>query len=113
MGDVRQRLGRRVRQLREAQGLSQETLAAGANVSRVYLGALERSEKVPRIDVVERLAQALGVTLAELCAFGSRKSARTITRHEQFGKRVASIARRASDRDLARFEEVARVFFRP
>jgi transcriptional regulator with XRE-family HTH domain len=112
MGDVRRLLGRRLRTLREAQGLSQEALAAAANVSRVYLGSLERGDKVPRIDVVARLAQGLGVTLSKLCDFESRKAPAKITPHERFGRTVAGIARRATPDELDRFEEMARVFFR-
>ncbi len=54
---------RRHRQLR---GLSQEELAYRANIDRTYISALERSIYAASIDVVDRLAQVLGLEAADL-----------------------------------------------
>jgi transcriptional regulator with XRE-family HTH domain len=40
-------------------GLSQEELAARADLHRNFVGALERGEKSPTLDVIEALAEAL------------------------------------------------------
>jgi transcriptional regulator with XRE-family HTH domain len=55
-----------VRQLRVLRGVSSETLAESADVDRSYLGRLERGLANPTIEVLERLASALGVEIAEL-----------------------------------------------
>lgn len=60
------RLGRRLRELRRAKGLTQEQLAAAAEISRTYAGALEAGMKGPSLAVLVRLAKALGVDIAEL-----------------------------------------------
>ena len=54
-------LARNLRQLRQAQGLSQEELAARADITSNYLSSLEREEYAASVDVIERLASALGV----------------------------------------------------
>ncbi len=56
---LRDVFARNLRRLRQARGLSQEELAAEADISREYLGALERAGYSASIDVIERLAKAL------------------------------------------------------
>ncbi len=61
------RLGRRIRELREQMGVSQASLAAGAEVSQGYLCQLEREEvKNPSAAILLRLASALYVDPREL-----------------------------------------------
>ena len=55
-----------VRRLRVEQEMSQERLAYDAGVDRSYLGGLERGEANPTIDLLERIADTLGVPLIEL-----------------------------------------------
>lgn len=55
-----------LRTLRKARGLSQEELADRAAVDRTYVSALERCVFGAGIDVVDRLARALGVQTADL-----------------------------------------------
>lgn len=59
--DIRVRLGRNVRKLREAKGWSQEDYADRAGIHRTYVSDIERGKRNPTILVVEKLAQPLGV----------------------------------------------------
>jgi transcriptional regulator with XRE-family HTH domain len=63
---LRDVLARNLRRLRQARGLSQEALAAEAEITREYLGALERSGYSASVDVIERLAKALKVEPSRL-----------------------------------------------
>lgn len=66
-------IGRRVRALREERGISQEELAARADLHRNYVGSVERGERDVGIGALTRLANAVGVSLAEFFApFKSR-----------------------------------------
>jgi transcriptional regulator with XRE-family HTH domain len=58
---LRRIVARNIRQLRRARGLSQEELADLARLNRNYIGMLEREENAPTVDVLESLADALGV----------------------------------------------------
>ena len=55
-----------VRRLRVLRGMSSEALAANADVDRAYVSRIERAVANPTIDILERIAQALGVEIAEL-----------------------------------------------
>jgi transcriptional regulator with XRE-family HTH domain len=56
-----------MRELRKKKGLTQEELAFKAKVTPGYVAQLELGiRKNPSLDVVRRLARALGVRLAEL-----------------------------------------------
>jgi transcriptional regulator with XRE-family HTH domain len=60
-------LGRRLRRLRQARGLSLVALAAQAQCSREYLRLLETGQqKDVTVSMARRLAKALGVSLMEL-----------------------------------------------
>ncbi len=72
MKTIEERFGRRVRELREANGLSQEELAFKVGVHRTYLGGIERGERNPSLKNIDLIANALGISLAELFLFGER-----------------------------------------
>ena len=64
--DIRQCLGHNLRRLREAKGLSQEKFAFEASIHRTYISDIERGARNPTIIVVQKLADALGVTASDL-----------------------------------------------
>ena len=63
---VARAFGAVLREARTARGLSQEALAAEAEVSRTYPSLLERGHRVPTLCVFLRLAMALHLAPAEL-----------------------------------------------
>ncbi len=60
--------GNRVRQMRTAQGLSQEQLAAATGLSRTEISAIENARLTPSVAVALRLARALGASAEALFA---------------------------------------------
>lgn len=56
----------RLRELRHSRGLTQTELARQAHVTPSYIGRLESGGAAPGIDLVERLATALGASLHDL-----------------------------------------------
>lgn len=55
----------RIRQLREAAGLSQNELARRAGIAQSSLSYLESGAKSPNVETLLRICQALGITLSE------------------------------------------------
>jgi transcriptional regulator with XRE-family HTH domain len=74
--DLRAVFGRRVRELRLGLGLSQEELAERADLHRNYIGGIERGERNVGILNIGKLADALGVSLAEMFSAVSQRSHR-------------------------------------
>ncbi|MFG6449697.1 helix-turn-helix domain-containing protein [Roseateles sp. BYS180W] len=60
------RVGATLQSLRQSQGLSLDELSRRAGVSKSMLSQIERNQANPTVAVVWRLANALGVELAEL-----------------------------------------------
>jgi len=58
--------GKKVRELREKRGWSQEKLAEIADLHRNYVGNVERGEQNISIDNIEKIAHALGIKPAKL-----------------------------------------------
>lgn len=57
-----------LRRIRVEKGLSQEKLAADAGVDRAYLAKMERQTVGAGIDVLDKLADALAIEVADLFA---------------------------------------------
>jgi transcriptional regulator with XRE-family HTH domain len=62
VSDVQVRFGERLRQVRMAQGISQEKLAELAGLHRTYVSSVERGERNISLVNIEKLALAMGVT---------------------------------------------------
>jgi transcriptional regulator with XRE-family HTH domain len=58
--------GLRIRQLRQAKAMSQESFANHAGIARSYMSRIERGRAEPRFEALEKLANGLGVTLPTL-----------------------------------------------
>ena len=56
-------IGERIRAARKARRMGQVELAAAAGIGQGYLSEIERGEKTPSDEVLERLVAALGMTL--------------------------------------------------
>lgn len=60
------RFAARLREVRSARGMTQADLATAAKVTETYITRLEAGRAAPGIDLVNRLAKALGTTVADL-----------------------------------------------
>jgi DNA-binding XRE family transcriptional regulator len=69
-------MGRRVRELREARGLSEKELAERAGISAQALARLERGEHAGPLPPIEPLLAALGCTFDDLAPLAEAAAAR-------------------------------------
>jgi transcriptional regulator with XRE-family HTH domain len=68
MNQVISRFPHVVRQLREAEGWSQEELAERADLNRSYVGEIERGLAMPSLVTVGKLATGFGLSASSLLA---------------------------------------------
>ncbi|HEX8418490.1 MAG TPA: helix-turn-helix transcriptional regulator [Sphingomonas sp.] len=62
---LREIVATNLRQLRHDRGLSQEELADRAGINRNYVGMLEREQHAATVDILEKLADILGIDPVE------------------------------------------------
>lgn len=60
-----EKFGEKVREERHKLGLSQEELASRAGVHRTYIGMIERAEKNITLENIEKIANALKISIAD------------------------------------------------
>ncbi|MEH2282030.1 MAG: helix-turn-helix transcriptional regulator [Nostoc sp.] len=60
---IKQRFGKAVRRRRRELDLSQEQLAERAELHRTYISNLERGELNPSLETMEKLANALDISI--------------------------------------------------
>lgn len=63
---VNKRFGLRITQLRKQRNLSQEALALKSSLNRTYMGCIERGEKSPSLETINKIANALEISLTSL-----------------------------------------------
>lgn len=66
--DILVHFGKRVRELRHREGLSQERFAGRCELDRTYIGGIERGERNVSLRNIEVIALALDVKLSDLMA---------------------------------------------
>lgn len=64
--DIRKKFGKKVKELRQAKGLSQEGLAHLAELDRTYIPSIEKGERNVSIEVIHKLSVAFGIKISEL-----------------------------------------------
>ena len=69
--DVRDKIGQRIKHLREHSSMSQKDLAYSADLDRSYIASVENGSRNISIVNIEKIAIALNVTLKEFFIDGN------------------------------------------
>ncbi|WP_027138819.1 helix-turn-helix transcriptional regulator [Gaetbulibacter saemankumensis] len=64
--NIKVKFGKKIKELRLKNGLSQEALANLADIDRTYLPSIEKGDTNVSIVIADKLASALGVELKSL-----------------------------------------------
>lgn len=106
MSSLRKHIGARVKIARQRAGLSQEALAERIEKSRETISILERGEGLAALDILDRLAEELGVETEFFVA--SFDSERTVSRSRQeLELKILGAISNLSDRDLLLLADLA------
>jgi len=97
--DVRRLVGRNVRRLRTAAGLSQAELAERMGVDRAYVSGLELGQRNPTIVTLWHITKALKVNLRALVQKERSRRARWKPPYRRASRRYARQLHRSSGAD--------------
>ncbi len=64
-------LGKRLKQIRSDMGISQEELAYRCNMQASHISQIERGQKSPTLDTLEKLAAGLNITVSVLTDYAT------------------------------------------
>ncbi|MFN8296944.1 MAG: helix-turn-helix transcriptional regulator [Chitinophagales bacterium] len=67
------KFGEKVREIRKEKGFSQEQLSFKADLHRTYIGMIERAEKNITLVNIEKIANALEISVNDLMNFKNGK----------------------------------------
>jgi transcriptional regulator with XRE-family HTH domain len=82
---LQEKLGKAIIMLRKQRGLAQEQFANEAEIDRRYMSDIENGKRNISIDVIERLANCLGINVSELFSIAENiDSARTLDKIKEW-----------------------------
>lgn len=67
---IKEEVGKRIKELRQKKGLSQEEFAFRCDLDRTYITSLERGKRNVSLTNLEKIAKAFDMTLSEFFDFG-------------------------------------------
>lgn len=67
--DIKEKTGKRLRELRLAKGLSQEKFAFECGLDRTYIASIERGRRNISIVNIEKIANALNLSISDFFNF--------------------------------------------
>jgi transcriptional regulator with XRE-family HTH domain len=66
MAKIREILAANIKEYRRKRGITQSELAERSNISANFMGMIEQERKFPAPEVLDRIAEALGIDTSEL-----------------------------------------------
>ena len=63
--EIKEKIGKRLRELRTAKGLSQEKFSFECGLDRTYIASIEQGKRNVSVVNIEKIATALGLSMSE------------------------------------------------
>jgi transcriptional regulator with XRE-family HTH domain len=105
-------IGIRLRELREANGLSLRDVEDRTGLLRIYVSQVENGYSTPTLEVLEKCANALDVELHQLFVVGQREPESAVLPEEtQFGAQERAHLNVANSTATACHCEIVKTFF--
>lgn len=76
--EIKQKIGKRIKELRDNKGISQKDLAFDSDLDRSYIASVESGNRNISIVNIEKIANALKVSLSEFFKDDNFKEVRSI-----------------------------------
>ena len=101
--DIKRAVGKRLKIVRQRNGLTQEQLAEHVGLSPKYISGIERGVENPTMDILLRVAKILGVEPYDLFLFGESEESEKALR-----KGIEKMVREADREKLQLYFDVMR-----
>lgn len=66
MAEISSKLGQNLKRIRTKKGMSQGDISRALDVHRAYVSGIENGKRNPTLATIQKLADALGVSVSEL-----------------------------------------------
>ncbi|HAM37965.1 MAG TPA: hypothetical protein DCP53_00990 [Elusimicrobia bacterium] len=109
MKDLMQIIGPRIKELRHKRGITQEELASRANLHHTFVAHIERGKKVCSIKTLQKIAFALGVSVAFLLC--DTKNVKDVN-YDMHTKKLLSFIKDKTDNEKELLYSVAQSIFK-
>lgn len=101
--DIKRAVGKRIKIVRQRNGLTQDQLAEHVGLSPKYISGIERGVENPTMDILLRVAKILGVEPYDLFLFGESEESEKALR-----KGIEKMVREADREKLQLYFDVMR-----
>ena len=101
--DIKRAVGKRIKIVRQRNGLTQDQLAEQVGLSSKYISGIERGVENPTMDILLRVAKMLGVEPYDLFLFGESEESEKALR-----KGIEKMVREADREKLQLYFDVIR-----
>ena len=108
MADIKKKFGVRLFQLRSEAGMTQAELAEKANLSIDSISRIERGERAPSFESLERIAAALGTDPVQLLNFEG-KELQTLAECSSEALELWKFLRKKKPGQIKKLYEIAKV----
>jgi transcriptional regulator with XRE-family HTH domain len=108
MSSLARKVGVRIQQLRKSQKLTQAEFAENTDLSVDYIGSIERGDRTPSLGVLERISEALDISLKDLFDFPEEEIP---SRHEKLVTMLNGFIKKRSADDIELILDLAKRIF--
>jgi len=102
-------LGKKLVKIRENLDISQEELAFKCELAPAHMGQLERGEKSPTLDTLQKIANGLHITVSELLDFGADLPANNFDRKTN---RILAAIQGKTDAEKTKILDMIKILFK-
>ncbi|MCL2837616.1 MAG: helix-turn-helix domain-containing protein [Oscillospiraceae bacterium] len=109
MSKVSVTLGKRLVKIRENLEISQEEFAFKCGLTAAHMGQLERGEKSPTLDTLQKIADGLCITVSDLLDFGLNLPA---NKFDSKTNKILSIIQSRTNEDKSKVYNMIKLLFK-
>lgn len=111
MTDIKKKLGLRISRLRTDAHMTQENLAERTKLNINMINRIEKGDRAPSLESLEKIAQALGIDLAEILNFKGKRL-KTLAEGQQGCLKIGKLLKNKRPDQIKKIYNIAKVVLR-